>query len=619
MSGSAKSAFSRWSFVGGQWPNKTEQIYPTQTNSIASNSSEQLWSLTERITSDNGLYSSTDISYNKKSQALIGRDFGLNLPSWARIIQIVVSIDRKASSTNVRDREVYLLLGDELISENLAVTDTSWPLIETKKYYVIDVGLHDWKNPLFESQVPPPKIWKLENVSIEDINSANFGVQLKIQNLSNVVAIGRVEYINVQVTYEDPTGSILRTSGQARTKGPTYYWEPTSGISLTGQSISKAIKNYKQNVVASGAFIGGGVSFTENTIVQGGSLLGGEALVLPYLEEPQGGCVIGTTEALVNPAWYTMRGGLKLKGSATNTLIQNHTSNGLVLLSGTSIIISDQFYYSTTGSLGLSGASRVRCSNRTFQSSGNSLSLSGQANTVAGDVALEDESFGFEMSVLNLSASFLTDVELNNLTGLTDNLTKCGCYNLPLTIQLYHNLATNNSFSKFLVRNGLTISRTLDLKYNEINDSWQNNLHYKGLSFDNNSYETWDVISELNCTNTIGSINLGTSVWRLAIQFFKKDLSTNIFYDSRILIAVIPDAICRSVVSQLEFLIEYNTKSKLAVATPNATIYQCSVYDNIGLFKNPAWIESPTLRLKVSQSSTIRTQPRLDLTDSVLA
>lgn len=619
LSGSADSACSRWSFTGGVWPFQTTTIFANVTESVSQTSSEQVWALPERIKSDNGLYSSTDISYSKISQGLVARNFGLNLPSWSNVLQVVITVDRKASSTSIRDYEIYLVLGDEQLSENLAITGISWPLIETPRYYAINAGTHGWRNAKFESLVPPQTIWQVDDLNVEDLNSPEFGVFLKVKNHSNVTAIARVDYINIQVTYEDPNGSIVRVSSDgARAVGPTYFAESIGGPYLTGQANFSKKKRYIQRVTAAGARIGGQAPFLEEVVSSGGASLGGEALTIPYIEQPSGGCVLSATEALVNPAWYTMAGGLQVHGAIlTNTIYEVEVMGGM-LLSGQSIVTADQFFYTASGGIAITGAGRARTPNRNFISDGNILFAQGEADYVAGDFALDNEHVGFDMTVSNITATFLTDIELNNLTGVTDTLSKCGCFNLPLTIQLYHNFARDNSFAKFLVRNGLTIRRTLSLNYNEINDSWQNNLHYKGLSFDKNSYETWDVISELNCTDTVGSVLIGRPVWKLAIQFFKKNLTTGSIYDSRIILAVLPDNICRGSIGELDFSINYDTESGLATVSPNATLYQSTVYDNIGLFRNPSWVDNPVLQIKVSQTSTTRLQPRLDLTSTIL-
>lgn len=619
LQGTAKIACSRWSFVGGLWPYQTNQLFGTDAKSVSQGSQQQLWSLPERILSDNGLYSSTDISYGKKSQALLANDFRLKIPTGSKILQIVIAIDRKASSTTVRDREIYLMLNDQQISENLAVTNTSWPLIETKKIYAIDVGSHGWANPLFEFQVPPQKIWNLDDLDPNDLNDSNFGVSLSIENTSNVKAIARVDYISVQVIYEDLVHGIVRISTDgAKFVGPTYHYAGSGKVSISGNANNKVKKKFNQKLLGAGIKLGGKFAFVDNYVSEGGIALSGNALVVPYIEEPSGGLKITTIEAYVNPAWYTMQGGLKAQGLSNYKSIYDNSFLGGALISGSAIVTSEQFFYSSTGSIGISGTSRIRSSSRSYASSGSLVNISGNADIVAGSFPLENESIGFDMTIYNLVASFLTDVELNNLTEVNERYNKCGCYNLPQTMELYHNFATNNSFAKFLVRNGLTISNTLFLKYNQINDSWQDNIHYKGLSFDNNSYETWDVTSELSCTNTMGGVVLGTSVWRLAVQFFKKNLTTNEFYDSRILVAVIPDVICRGLVTQLDFLVEYDTQNKFATVTPNATIFQNTIFDNIGLFKNPAWVDNPVLRLKISQAGTIKPQQRLDLTSTVL-
>jgi hypothetical protein len=178
---------------------------------------------------------------------------------------------------------------------------------------------------------------------------------------------------------------------------------------------------------------------------------------------------------------------------------------------------------------------------------------------------------------------------------------------------LTHNFAIDNVFAKFLTRNNFTISKNLELRYNKTNDSWQNNLHYKGISGLGNYPESWNVVSEISCSNNIGGTVLGSRLWKVALQFSRNNLLTGDSYETRVVIAVLSDNYCLTSANRLEFEINYDTQSDFAVSNPSATIYQNTIYDNIGIFKNRAWVESPDLILKVTQSlaETIRKRVRI--------
>lgn len=608
LGGQSKSSSSRWNYLGGVWPNQTPINFGTQTQSLLQNPNEQIWSLTDRICAYDGSYSSTDISYGKTSQLLIAKNFGFNLPDWSKILNIKVNINRFSSNVGVRDKEIYLIKNNQRISDNLATTTTDWPLIETIKEY----GTNGWRSPLLEGF--------LEDFTAAEINDPSFGLAIKINSTSaNLICIAQIDFVNIQISYEDANGSLVRISSQGSiAAGPTYHTKSEGKISLGSQSTISVKRRFLQRVKSSGVNLAGQSFFVEEFLSSGGVALGSEAKVDPILEIPSGGLVVAFAEATVKPEWHTMSGGISASAESDINTVLNIESIANVILAGSATVTSKQFFYSSDGGVDTSGSSKNRHSSWKYFTEGDSVLTYGGADFRGGNFNLNYENVGFNMSVSQITATFLSDVDLNNLNGLTENLVRCGCFNLPLKIQFSHNFSVNNNFSKFLVRNNFNLSKNLVMNYNLPNDSWQTNFHYKGKSAENNQNESWDFTAELNCTNFIGGIVLGTSVWRLALQFVRKNLNTGESFDSRILLGVIPDAICSSAVSLLDFLVEYDTQSKIAIVSPAATVYQCTVYDNIGLFKNPSWVASPILQLKVSQASTIQSQTRYDLTKSVL-
>jgi hypothetical protein len=80
---------------------------------------------------------------------------------------------------------------------------------------------------------------------------------------------------------------------------------------------------------------------------------------------------------------------------------------------------------------------------------------------------------------------------------------------------------------------------------------------------------------------------------------------------------VIPDVICAASGAILNFSVSYDTQLDNAAVSPRATVYQNSIYDNIGLFRNPAWIAAPDLLLTISQAGSAQPVTRVDLTKAV--
>lgn len=607
-SGTAVVKSSRWTYVGGNWPDSTGSRFGTISASVPRTSSDQIWSLTSRALKNDGLFCSTDISYAQTSQLLIVSGFGFNVPEWAEVLSVIVSIDRVSSQVSVRDLNVYLVGGGVAISDNLAVTSTDWPLIKTVRTY----GQAGWRDPNDVDYLGP--------FTADELNDQTFGVALRVRASSALPAmIAKVDSISVQITYQDPNGSIIRVSSDtgSTAKSPSYHNSATGRVVLRSTNTVQQSRYYINPIVSAGSKLGGSAVIQMFEIGSGGSGISGEALVTPYFEIGSGGTGVGGA-AKVTPYLEPMSGGVSLNGYSIRAGNWKYVASGSVNTGGLAITPEKKFSVRSAGGVGTFGSALAKCSNWKWVSDGNSIVVSGSAGQVAGNIAPPTIVASFGMVVLETTATFLGDVDEQNATGLSETLSKCGCFTLPLIIELSHNFSVDNIFAQFLVRNGLSISKTLSMRYNETNDSWQTNLHYKGLAPDANSYETWNVICELQCTNIVGGIGIGRNIWKVAIQFVRKNLTTQVAYDTRVIIGVLPDILCGTVENQLDFQINYDTQLGIATVNPNATVYQSTIFDNIGLFKNVAWINSPELSLRISQSGSATVQQRVDLTNTVL-
>lgn len=599
IGGKASSKFSRWSFTGGVWPNVTPRTYGSSAENRLLSSGEQQWSLTNRLFKDDGLFCSTDISYSKASQLLVVGGFNFDLPEWAEVLSVILRIDRISTQVGIRDKGVYLISNDEIISNNLAVTGTDWPFIETTRTY----GSSGWRYEIDSNDIIP--------ITREELVDPTFSVGLQVQSIySYSASIAKVDYINLEVVYENVNGSIVRISSNGSiTKGPSYHIQSTGRLIVSSTSPAVVARYYKDLISRAGAKCSGLAVLSFNESGSGGIKNGGSSKVTPYFEIGSGAAKL-SGEALVLPYWETMAGGINLVGTTVISGGFNYTSSGQIEIYGESFAPELTFKHTAVGGVTTFGTSKVRMPNWSYISGG-TLTISGSAVQRAGSITIPNLVASFSMSVSQTKTSFVNDVHVGDAVGLSGSVTRCGCFELPLMIDISQNISKNNIFSKFLIRNGLPISRILKLRYNEPNDSWQCNRHYKGFSGNVNSYETWDLAFELQCTSSVGGIDLGTNVWKLSIQIVRKNLLTYEDFDTRIIVAILPDAICGSIINQLDFEVRYDTQSKFITVEPNATIYQSTIIDNIGMFKNPAWIDEPELNLRISQSGMGKAQRKL--------
>lgn len=568
---------SRWEFIGGVYPNIRNKRYGLKNLNKLNNIGDIAWDLPDRVNRDDSLFAQSDISFGKKTQSLITYGFGQDVPIGVDIIGIQVRISRVSTQVGLRDVNVYLVKNNQRISDNLANTLVDWPLIETERIYGSNGldGKINWRDPQGDYYLGP--------LTVDDINDPTFGVEISVAANSFLpVSIAKINYINLQVYYKEKNGSLINISGESIVSSPSYHY------SSSGKIVVGNLLNSKQ-----------GFRFLSNGLgVDGFSLItisGHSTLFL--LDEMQGGFIAS--------------------GEANKSYLLKYTSVGGFSLISNSFVPEIKINAVGSGQILLESLNSVRSSSWKFKSENNIISLNGESNQRAGDFNTDFVGIGFGMSILQTNATFADDVDMQNISELSNTINKCDCSNLPLIIGFYQNLSSNNILSKFLFRNNYVIPNTLIMRYNANNDSWQSNLHYRGQSAESGAGESWDIICELLCSDVIGGIGVGRSIWKLSVQVIRKNTTTGENFETRIMVCVIPDGICSNNSSGINFNVAYNTQLNIATIAPNAVIYQNTIFDNIGLFKNQYWSVSPTLILKITQSGAISSVQRIDLTQSV--
>jgi len=594
MGGTPYLRSTSWHFIGGQWPNTSRVRTGEQTESLPELLTDQVWSLTDRVIKQDNLFSSSDISYGRTSQFLIVRGFDFDVPDDSTILHVYVTVGRKANQLSVRDLEVYILNGDEIISENKA-KNVDWPyLIESQTTYDFT-----------------------DDFDVSDINDYNIGFALRVKAFGVTPStIASVDGVMVEVIYEDTSNQKVRISGTAGVVSSAYSWVGSGGIDVSGTTTVRQGFKYKPNGV--GITVGG--QYESGLVYEavGGILVEGSADARPSFQEitASGGMKTGG-EGIAKPYFELGYGSSMAGGTARNNLINKISGTGGCIVSGKGKSPSAGiFSVVAEGGITMGGDAGRKTQNWKYYPSGNIVFVLGGADYHSSNLGEYTESAEFDMTVDGILVEFDSDKDLHDAKGVVEMLSRCGCGDIPLTLNLEQLIAKDNNFAKFLVRNSLTISSRLTMQYNLPNDSWQTNLHYTGLSADTNTRESWNVVFDIQCTQTLGGIFIGRQIWKLGMEVVRKNLNTGNSFSTRVVVGVLPDQICAA--NELKFKVTLDTQTGMTEISPVATIYQSVLYDDIGMFKNQAWITSPNLIFTVSQSGLDVIQNRIDLTSDVL-
>jgi hypothetical protein len=199
------------------------------------------------------------------------------------------------------------------------------------------------------------------------------------------------------------------------------------------------------------------------------------------------------------------------------------------------------------------------------------------------------------------------------LQSPTDTVDKCHCSGMPLIIPFSHNLFVGNKIQDFAKRNNIALPRSGNLEYNSRIDTWQSNIHYRGVSSLTNNLEHWNIVFQFQCTALLGAVEIGSKVWRFSVHVSQRDTITNEQKKTLIVMAFLPDRICSY---GKEFKLKMSVDTQMAVGTvdPSSTIYEMIIRDTLGLFKTTEWINNPMFFVDMSRTMIPDTVPRYKLT-----
>lgn len=602
LGGTPDLVSSNWTFMGGIWPTPTAQLAGQTVSQFSEVSGDLAWINLPSVLTTDGQYAICDFSSNNNSQFLVVSGFNVNIPANVNVLGIKATITRHATGS-VRDNEIYLMMNNQIISDNMS-TGVNW-----------SIGV-DYASIIGGELV----LWKTGSWDINTLNSANLGIALRVTPL----AIGAKAYIDsivLEIYYEELTYQRLRIGGTGNIQSSAYQYIASGGLSLSNPEqlvvVNRVVKELGVGRI--------GPRFTSLT-------LGGQYFP-NFTYEATGGLTIGGQANTACTNWnYTASGGLNLSGEAPTQSSNYHwfaNASGDPQLSGSAFAVP-QYIFVSEGSLSLSGSYSTQGSHLEQDGSGG-LTIGGIASvistnyqwqasggiTLTGSATQKESDLGLKVEYLGMSA-FCQDIAfvfgIDSTTSFTEpavSISECSCSALPGTMPFNQNLAQNNKFSQFLTRNNSTFPNILSLKYNQLNNSWQVNAVYNGYSANTPNKESWSFVADLQCTTSLSGTEIGQSVWKLGLRIIQKDLVSLQEFETRILVGFLPTG-CNSA-SDFKFTIDFNTQTGLANITPNATIYQNKIYDNIGLFKELFWINNPNLTLAISNSGFSAPVPQIAL------
>jgi hypothetical protein len=412
------------------------------------------------------------------------------------------------------------------------------------------------------------------------------------------------------VYYQDNNDQILRPGGEARIVADSWITAAAGGLQLTSDNGLVVDFNYDSfgEIVIQGFY-------TQHFRYEGttGEIeISGESRCICNHYVPEGGFVIaGESRTASSSYTYSGDGGIEASGEYfIRIALKKISATGGILIEGDAITFPVQGY-DATGSVVLNGSSSIVTSVWSWVSDGNAIFMGGAAEFRVSNFDNLYADLGFQMEVVDVQLIFGSDVETGTLTISSDTISVCGCIDIPLVLNLSHNLVNRNKFSHFLARNNLSMPRRIKLYYNTINNMWQTNFNFKGMSADFNTLESWNLLFDIKCTQIVGGTNIEREILALSMQITQKNISTFEDFSTRMIIGFLPDVACINGILQTK--ITYNTKLDVATVKAKAQIYYYSLFDDLDLFKNEYWYRNPELKIDFSSINLDKLQYRQNM------
>ncbi len=644
---SAEWELDEWFYVS-EWPS-VQMRTPIEAISYNVDVTDSLWFNTSSILDDNPSTSAfSDVSNQSRSEYLVISNFQ-NGPTLAIddpttpddeshiLIGIQIDLNRFASVGSLRDLDIFLVdldrssnVEEAIISINMKNIAADWPATTT--VFTYQAGFIPVENSNFIYFGELSDFFVVDDTDYtlaENINKNSIGVAIRVEGLLLASAVANVNDL-VFTTYSQSSvlDSRIITSGTVDIVSSSWHYTGSGEIVIV-PTTTLFLVNYSYVSIATSLLPPDFVSI---------NMSGKYSLHLSYdaivNTEPE---LSGTPDIILQHYYYTGSGDVFTAGDALWAASSwFYTPDDFGIIIGGIATPRINLRYAVSGGI-ISGSSYQANYNPVVEADpiiiggipevvssaytlevvlGEGIILSGDAEAT---YFVFDVFIGVTSSVTSFQFVFAPDENVPVL-GFDDTLlTRCGCLTLPLIMEMGQNIAQGNKLSQFLIRNSFSLPNRFDLRYNFINDSWQANFNFTGLSADSNTFDNWNLVFELKCSGELGGIELGENIWAMAITINQTRLGTPnlIDFDTHILITFPTDGFCVND-NNLSITILINTKANIFTAATiignsSAVVTNFILYDNIGLFKTPFWINNPNLFLSINEIKADTPQVRQDM------
>ncbi|RDJ35238.1 MAG: hypothetical protein DWQ19_10515 [Crenarchaeota archaeon] len=434
-----------------------------------------------------------------------------------------------------------------------------------------------------------------------------------------------------QATYEVSMDGGVDLAGESLVSSPDWHYVVTSGVVFSGEA---DINASDFDIIPVGGITLSGAANTNVVLTSAlpniGLVAGGEVDVdtfdLVVILDGDGVSVAGIAtvncsnwtysaagsitlsgESLAkSPVWhYTPGGGLSL----SNPELMRYLPNGGLTLGGDSI---EAISIYAEGGVELGGESSF-VSPDWHYTPGDGLTVGGSIETsflVLGDFYID---MGAETELLLIEPVYPISFDTTALTSEVGLIvTSCLCDPTPNRLKLSHNIGSSAILKNFLLRNGLELPSQLNLIFNDYDDVWRVNKHFKGTG--TNLGERWVILFEWACrsdsqTEDDEPIFSGGKYWKFSL-LVKREVDNDV-RESRIFYTFPEESPCDD--DQLRFSFRINTNTKAVSLPVNLSAGNSIIYDDLGLFSDKYWQKNPSLSINVFESDLPDETPTVDI------
>jgi hypothetical protein len=440
----------------------------------------------------------------------------------------------------------------------------------------------------------------------------------------------------VSSNWDSASSGGIVLSGQANVKSSKWHYTATGGVAMSGSARTFPrpvyVSDGKSDVYPTyaGIRVSGFAGYPILARTSGGITLYGSATanILSSHHEGSGGISMGGESSVVSPDWhYEGSGGIVMGGVVGyNYLSMAYYVDDSVpiTLGGDASYrnsIDGDFWYTalTDTPITLGGSADYRISQLKYKPSSNpNIVLGGGALITSTYRIADDTNMGMGSHIEGLEVNYSLDGQTApSIVAPTQTVnTTCGqCNQVALKLNFKHNLEFGAIFREFLIRNGYTVPQSFPLFYNKRLDSWQGTLHYSGVAADNlNNLESWRINVDWACTSQYADDDFSASVWRFSLLFTRRNTTTNLDFDTRLLILFPADEICLTADRDgLDFSFQFDTRRQTISTRENIVVDVVNLYDNVGLFRSNYW-QTNKLNIRISEDYIVDNLNKTDIT-----